>query len=84
MKKQFFEFTDPLCIIGFLATYKLAWNSNRIQKGAEIRVLHHYSNDRFVHTLNIGANAMENFFNSPLLCAMMATNPTNACNHIPK
>lgn len=42
MKDHFFDPKDPICIIGFLLTFKYTYNINRIHEEAGKRVLSRY------------------------------------------
>lgn len=52
MKAHFFDPKDPISIIGFLATFKLACDTNKIHEGVAMWVLSHYLKDTLANALN--------------------------------
>lgn len=48
----FFDTKDSISIIGFLATFNLACNTNLVHKGAEMWVLPHYLNETLANAFN--------------------------------
>lgn len=52
MKEYFFDPKYPICINGFLATFQLAFDTNRIQEGAAMWLLPDYVNETVANELN--------------------------------
>lgn len=58
IKAQFFDPGDPASIIGFLATFKLAWDTNVIHKEAATWILPHHVGERLANECNSRMCAM--------------------------
>lgn len=52
MKAHFFNPKDPISITGFLATFKLVYDTNKIHEGAAIWVLLHYVHKALANALD--------------------------------
>lgn len=52
MKAPFFNLKEPIFIIGFLTTFKLACNTDNIRDGAAMRLVPHYVNETLANELN--------------------------------
>lgn len=51
MKEHYLDFKESIFIISFLATFKLACNTNRTQEGAAMWVLPHYLHETIANAL---------------------------------
>lgn len=54
MKAHDFDPKESISIIGFLAPFKLACNTNRIHEGSAIWALPHYVHETIANALNSG------------------------------
>lgn len=52
MKAHFFDPKDPIFIIGFLATFELTCDTNKIHEGAAMWVLPHFVKETIANALN--------------------------------
>lgn len=75
MNAHFFALKALISIIQLLATFELASDINRIHKVAIFCVLRHYINKTLANAFDNHMCATDSLLPSPLICAMLITNP---------
>lgn len=73
MKAHFFDTSDPISIIGFLATFKFACDTNRIHERADMWVLY-FCEENILASILISRMSAA-FNNTPAVAFIRLTEP---------